>query len=431
MVSLGTAAKLPVIDFSNQNLKPGTSEWDSAKHQVQQALEEYGCFRASSDQVVELREAVFGAMEEVFDLPLETKKLYVSDKPFRGYFGHPSKLLESMMIDEAQIAENIEQRLTTTLWPQGNTSFSKTLVSFTELSTRLEKTIRRMILEIFGMDKYVDEHIDSTNYLLKLMKYKAPQTSEPTVGAVAHNDMNTLTILYQNEVDGLQVQSKAGEWIDVEPSPDSFVVMVGESLYIWLNGGLSPAYHRVVVKGNKARYSAGLFSASRGGYRVKAPEELVDDKNPMLFKPFDYEEFLGFYLTQVAPGVPVHHIQHPCCPFVLRYRLGGQQLTHKTLGAMADKHGPVFSIRLGSNKVLVVSSWEMAKECFTVHDKVFSTRPNTVASRLLTYDSAMFGFAPYEPYWREMRKIATVELLSSNRIVKTRVKNLLFISFTQ
>ncbi|KAK8511450.1 hypothetical protein V6N12_038053 [Hibiscus sabdariffa] len=87
---------------------------------------------------------------------------------------------------------------------------------------------------------------------------------------------------------------------------------------------------------------------------------------------------------------------------------------------MADKHGPVFSIRLGSNKVLVVSSWEMAKECFTVHDKVFSTRPNTVASRLLTYDSAMFGFAPYEPYWREMRKIATVELLSSNRIVKTR-----------
>ncbi|KAK8619063.1 hypothetical protein V6N13_133031 [Hibiscus sabdariffa] len=96
--------------------------------------------------------------------------------------------------------------------------------------------------------------------------------------------------------------------------------------------------------------------------------------------------------------------------------LGGQQLTHKTLGAMADKHGPVFSIRLGSNKVLVVSSWEMAKECFTVHDKVFSTRPNTVASRLLTYVSAMFGFAPYGPYWREMRKIATVELLSSNRI---------------
>ncbi|KAE8696185.1 Cytochrome P450 82C2 [Hibiscus syriacus] len=95
---------------------------------------------------------------------------------------------------------------------------------------------------------------------------------------------------------------------------------------------------------------------------------------------------------------------------------GGQQLTHKTLGAMADQYGPVFCIRLGSNKALVLNAWEMAEECFTVHDKVFSTRPNIAASKLLGYDFAMFGFAPYGPYWREMRKIATVELLSNNRI---------------
>ncbi|KAK6237557.1 hypothetical protein QUC31_003026 [Theobroma cacao] len=96
--------------------------------------------------------------------------------------------------------------------------------------------------------------------------------------------------------------------------------------------------------------------------------------------------------------------------------LGGQQLTHKTLGAMADKYGPVFSIRLGSHRVLVLNSWEMAKECFTVHDKVFSTRPSIAASKHLGYDFAMFGFAPYGSYWREMRKIATIELLSSHRI---------------
>ncbi|XVF17778.1 hypothetical protein REPUB_Repub10bG0152900 [Reevesia pubescens] len=96
--------------------------------------------------------------------------------------------------------------------------------------------------------------------------------------------------------------------------------------------------------------------------------------------------------------------------------LGGQQLTHKTLGAMADKYGPVFSIRLGSHRVLVLNSWEMAKECFTVHDKVFSDRPGIAASKLLSYDFAMFGFAPYGSYWREMRKIATIELLSNHRI---------------
>ncbi|CAK7339460.1 unnamed protein product [Dovyalis caffra] len=95
---------------------------------------------------------------------------------------------------------------------------------------------------------------------------------------------------------------------------------------------------------------------------------------------------------------------------------GGQQLTHKTLGAMADKYGPVFTIKLGSHEVLVVNSWEMARDCFTVHDRAFSTRPSVAASKLLGYDLAMFGFAPYGPYWREMRKITTIELLSSHRI---------------
>ncbi|XP_020218116.1 cytochrome P450 CYP82D47 [Cajanus cajan] len=95
---------------------------------------------------------------------------------------------------------------------------------------------------------------------------------------------------------------------------------------------------------------------------------------------------------------------------------GANQLTHKTLGAMADKHGPIFTIKLGSYKVLVLSSWEMAKECFTVHDKAFSTRPCVAASKLMTYNTAMFGFAPHGPYWREMRKFTSVELLSNQRL---------------
>lgn len=83
---------------------------------------------------------------------------------------------------------------------------------------------------------------------------------------------------------------------------------------------------------------------------------------------------------------------------------------------MADKYGPAFTIKMGSYKALILSNWEMARECFTVHDRVFSTRPIVTASKLLGYDCAMFGFAPYGPYWREVRKIATIELLSNHRL---------------
>ncbi|KAL4372797.1 hypothetical protein AHAS_Ahas05G0017700 [Arachis hypogaea] len=95
---------------------------------------------------------------------------------------------------------------------------------------------------------------------------------------------------------------------------------------------------------------------------------------------------------------------------------GGKKLLFETLCTMAEKYGPAFTIKMGSNRVLVLSSWEMAKECFTEHDKSFSDRPLVTASRLLGYDGAMFGFAPYGPYWREMRKIVTIHLLSNHRI---------------
>ncbi|KAJ4834506.1 hypothetical protein Tsubulata_838807 [Turnera subulata] len=97
--------------------------------------------------------------------------------------------------------------------------------------------------------------------------------------------------------------------------------------------------------------------------------------------------------------------------------LGGKdQLLYRTLGALADKYGPAFSIRLGRRRAFVVSSWEMAKDCFTVNDKALASRPTTVAAKHMGYNYAVFGFAPYSSFWREMRKIATLELLSNRRL---------------
>ena len=95
---------------------------------------------------------------------------------------------------------------------------------------------------------------------------------------------------------------------------------------------------------------------------------------------------------------------------------GGDQLLYRTLGAMADKYGSAFNIRLGSRRAFVVSSWEVAKDCFTINDKALATRPTTVAAKHMGYNYAVFGFAPYSPFWREMRKIATLELLSNRRL---------------
>ncbi|XP_062097187.1 cytochrome P450 CYP82D47-like [Humulus lupulus] len=97
--------------------------------------------------------------------------------------------------------------------------------------------------------------------------------------------------------------------------------------------------------------------------------------------------------------------------------LGGSQPPHITLGQMAEKYGPIFTIRMGVHKTIVVSDWEIAKECFTTNDKVFANRLKAMAPELMGYNYAMFGFSSYGPYWRQVRKIVTQELLSSHRLM--------------
>ncbi|XP_023523574.1 cytochrome P450 CYP82D47-like [Cucurbita pepo subsp. pepo] len=98
--------------------------------------------------------------------------------------------------------------------------------------------------------------------------------------------------------------------------------------------------------------------------------------------------------------------------------LSGKEPNHTTLGKLADVYGPIFMLRSGANRILIVSGWEVARECFTVNDKAFASRPKFAAAQLLGYDYAMFALSQYGPYWSHLRKIATLELLANHRLEK-------------
>lgn len=95
-----------------------------------------------------------------------------------------------------------------------------------------------------------------------------------------------------------------------------------------------------------------------------------------------------------------------------------KELIHNTLGKLADAYGPIFMLRLGTKKTLIVSGWEVAKECFTINDKNFASRPKFAAAKLLGYNYAMFGTSPYGSHWRHIRKIVMLELLANRRLQK-------------
>eukprot|EP00253_Pinus_taeda_P027373 PITA_27373 len=93
------------------------------------------------------------------------------------------------------------------------------------------------------------------------------------------------------------------------------------------------------------------------------------------------------------------------------------RLPHQALATLSLKCGPLMSLRLGSSALtLVVSSADMAKEFLKNNDRLFAGRPQSMAAKYLSYNFSNVGYAPYGAYWRQMRKICVLQLLSSKRL---------------
>jgi isopenicillin N synthase-like dioxygenase len=90
--------------------------------------------------------------------------------------------------------------------------------------------------------------------------YYPPRTAHTNdFGSAPHSDYGTLTLLAQDEIGGLEVKTRTGEWIRAVPLPGTFVVNVGDLLARWSNGLFESTPHRVVNPAGRARYSVAMF----------------------------------------------------------------------------------------------------------------------------------------------------------------------------
>jgi cytochrome P450 len=97
-----------------------------------------------------------------------------------------------------------------------------------------------------------------------------------------------------------------------------------------------------------------------------------------------------------------------------------RDLPHRAMRDLARRHGPVMFLRLGEVPTLVVSSREGASEVMKTHDTTFATRPLSATIRVLTDGGRDLAFAPYGDYWRQLRKIAVMELFTARRVLSFR-----------
>ncbi|KMT03414.1 hypothetical protein BVRB_8g191000 [Beta vulgaris subsp. vulgaris] len=91
-------------------------------------------------------------------------------------------------------------------------------------------------------------------------------------------------------------------------------------------------------------------------------------------------------------------------------------LPHRRLAELATVYGPIMHLRLGEVPTIVISSAEMAKEVMKTHDALLCNRPKMMMPQVVFYNCSDIALTPYGEYWRQVRKIATLELFTASRV---------------
>lgn len=163
---------------------------------------------------------------------------------------------------------------------------------------RLSKSILEMILIILGPNlqmKFISEFKNCHGYL-RLNNYSAPECiqEQEVEGLGMHTDMSCITLVYQDESGSLQVRSKEGKWMDINLCEDALVVNIGDLMQAWSNGKCRSSEHRVVLRRRANRFSIAFFWCFEDDKVIFAPEEVVDEGDSRLYKPFICLDYLRF-----------------------------------------------------------------------------------------------------------------------------------------
>lgn len=106
----------------------------------------------------------------------------------------------------------------------------------------------------------------------------------------------------------------------------------------------------------------------------------------------------------------------PALPFIGHIYLLRKPF-HRSLSRVSRRYGPALFLQLGCRPVLLISSPYLAEECLSnKNDVIFANRPNLLNGRYFGYNYTSLSWSSYGEHWRNLRKISSLELLSSMRI---------------
>jgi len=161
------------------------------------------------------------------------------------------------------------------IWPDRPDGFRDVFPPLFRQFERAGARLLRAIALWLGLaETWFDHAIAGGNSVLRLLHY--PPVPGETGGAMragAHEDVNLITLLLGAEESGLELLSRSGRWMPVEPPAGALAVNIGDMLQRLTNHVLPSTTHRVRnpqgARAAHSRYAMPFFLHPRGDFPIR------------------------------------------------------------------------------------------------------------------------------------------------------------------
>lgn len=303
---------IPIIDFA-PFLHGTRADKLSVAGQVRDACETIGFLYLHNHGVPESKiAATLAAARHFFALPDSVRMdpdILTTPTRTRGYMRLGSRHYAGTGAPDLMEAFKVQQQLPPddpdivaggrgqelNLWPKGEDAFRGTVLDYFDEMTRLSHGLLRAFALALELDEeYFLASFRKPQTQLSLLHYppQPPAAPEDEYGIRPHADATAFTILYQDEVGGLQVQGVSGQWIAAPPIPGTYVINIGDMMARWTNDRFASTKHRVFNRTGRERYSLPFFGIPDYDAVVECLPTCRSADNPAKYPPLKVGDFI-------------------------------------------------------------------------------------------------------------------------------------------
>ncbi|TFK84104.1 thymine dioxygenase [Polyporus arcularius HHB13444] len=322
---IGNAGGIPVVDFSgfldgSAKLQTSRAILNSFKRFGFVYLRNYGMPTEKVDEMFDNAQR----SKKFFALPMEVKMLaphpgvphinrgYVAPGVEKFTQSNDSEEVAQMRNKEPDLIENFscghdESVLGKNIWlPEGVLpGFNEACQDFYWKCYEVEISILRAVAIGLGIpEDHLAKSHSGRDQSLRLMHYPAVPAKKLVEGEMsrigAHSDFSSITLLFQDDVGGLEVEhpDRPGEFMSVPPVPGAVMVNAGDFLQRWSNDQIRSALHRVRAPPGMTdgmtpdRYSIPYFCSTDFDLTVDCLPGTYSDSNPKKYEPITAGEYI-------------------------------------------------------------------------------------------------------------------------------------------